>query len=237
MKTRSIISILTVTSFFAILSEPARADEQRSAERHARLFLADIDQKVLAEQYRHVQMEAFKARLELRMGRLELEYLSEPDRENAKREMNLQAERLELFEETSTQLWKRILNLHVEVAEMEAAPDPKPELQGKWTGREQESDTEIRLVVEGEHAKFEVPSEGLWYKGKLIFEQKGGGFWAVAFHIEECAEPDYDGKISVGLARINGDRFVLAANEPGNPSRPSRLKPSDETQIFVFERE
>jgi hypothetical protein len=53
---------------------------------------------VLAEQYRHVRMEAFKARKELDTIRLKMRYAFGPERESIEQVLAAQEERFELLE-------------------------------------------------------------------------------------------------------------------------------------------
>jgi hypothetical protein len=232
----------------------------------ARLILAEVDEEILIEQYRHLQMEYYKARVEFQSTRIKLRHVSEAERNEAQAEKIMAAmeERMEMFDRLVAEMRERIIDLHVEWAELEEAVGaeweeegeegeeweegeegeegeeamaPIHKLDGKWIGHEKGSDALIRLMIDGEHARFEAEEEGEWYEGELALEREGEHFWEFKFRIERCPAPQYEGKVSLGLASIQEDRFVLAANEPGNPNRPSSLDRTDETRVFVFERE
>jgi hypothetical protein len=243
MNTPTHFTPLAILTLAACLAAPAQAGDSEAAEREAHMIIADIQRDVLAEQFRHVEMEAFKARLELRMHALEVRRMPEREREGAHRKLELHEQRLHLLEQMSAELRERIVMTHVRAAEIGAHPEHQEHhahrapIDGVWSGHDRENETEIRLVVEHGHARLEVPSEEVWFEGEFSIHPVDDGLSHVEFRISDTAEAEYRGKTSLGLARLTDDRLVLAANEPGKKSRPTSLEDSEGTRLFVFERE
>jgi uncharacterized protein (TIGR03067 family) len=56
------------------------------------------------------------------------------------------------------------------------------------------------------------------------------------FVIEKCTIPDFVGKTSCSIYKIEGDVLTIAACMPGSPRRPSSFERRDGARLFVCKR-
>ena len=107
-------------------------------------------------------------------------------------------------------------------------PDPvaaqKPDsvvLQGTWSGREVGITTpgSPSLIVEGSKMEFHGANTQEWYEATFSIREDTTPKQLEAV-ITECPFPEYVGKTTHGIYRIEDGKFTFAANEPGNPVVP-----------------
>jgi hypothetical protein len=254
MKTLFNLAISALGASLLGVAPVLSADEHHRPAHAAELALVEIHADALAEQYRHLLMETFKARLESKLKHLEHELrgATDLDPDTARRMLALSEARIELLEETTERVRVQFIELHLDLARAaaeaeeheaeedehaEADEDEVVELSGRWVGRELASDTRIVMEIEGADVRLEMAENNIWYEGEFEVGGASGDLREVDFHIRKCTAPQYNGKVSRGIARFERDRFVLAANEPGVASRPTGLEPAGETRVFVLERD
>ena len=95
-------------------------------------------------------------------------------------------------------------------------------LQGTWIGREAGRNTEgtCSLVVTGNTIEFKGPAGNEWYKGTFVLHQHPEPKQVIA-QIMECSIPEYVGRSSKAIYRLEGSELTLTGNEPGNPEVPA----------------
>lgn len=223
----------------------AQAEPAFNPELQARMIIAEIDQDVLTEQYRGIQMETFKSRMDLQMTRAKVRHAPDPDKAAVERAIAVQEERLEFLEEMRNRTRERLFRLIVErcelEAELDAAMQPVREFEGRWSGRDEE-DAPVRLTVEGDHARFEIETDSgeAWLEAELGAEPRDDGLWNIQLHILKGSEGElarYEQRTSLGVARLEGDRLVMALTEPGTGVRPDSVETDDgDVKVVRLER-
>jgi hypothetical protein len=221
----------------------------------ARHLVLEIDQEVLAEQYRHARMEAFKARMELETVRLKLRHAADRERMQGEQALGVHEARMELLERLVAQTREELIHRTMELVEVEteidhlvAHQDDHPaehhdsaakhhlgEFEGTWKGRDDEGAV-IQLHIQGEHARLEVEAENVWFETEFEAQPRDDGLWNVAMRIVDGSEGDYAGQVSLGLAELDGPRLVMALCEPGEDRRPASLNDGENVKVFRFSR-
>jgi uncharacterized protein (TIGR03067 family) len=102
---------------------------------------------------------------------------------------------------------------------------PKPDsvtLQGQWSGEELGARTQgaSSFTVEGTKCEFHGANPQEWYKATFSLREDVTPKQLEAV-VTECPFPQYVGKTSHGIYKIEDGKFTLAANEPGNPAVPA----------------
>ena len=107
-------------------------------------------------------------------------------------------------------------------------------LQGTWQGHEIGVGTEEpgTLVISGNHLEFRSGNGNEWYKGTYSLREDVNPKQLV-ISITDCCVPQYNGKTSYGLYRIENGSLSMTANEPGSLEAPSSFDAPD-TRRFVF---
>ena len=95
-------------------------------------------------------------------------------------------------------------------------------LQGTWKGKEvgANAEGECSLVISGKSLEFRGANTNERYKGTFTLREDAKPKRLVAT-ITECPAPQYIGKTSYGLYRIENGTLTLAGNEPGSAEAPS----------------
>ena len=57
-----------------------------------------------------------------------------------------------------------------------------------------------------------------------------------AFKINKCSQMEYEGETSLGIYKLEGDKLIIAASEPGSLSRPYSLESGNGVRIFSLKR-
>jgi len=118
----------------------------------------------------------------------------------------------------------------VEVSDIET-------LQGTWVGKEVgNKGGEWTFVILGTKIDMKGPGpEG--YSGTLKLNEKVEPKHA-DFVVEKCAFERYVGTTALGIYKIEGEKFTMAANEPGATVRPSVFKGGlGDTRLFTFTKQ
>jgi uncharacterized protein (TIGR03067 family) len=116
--------------------------------------------------------------------------------------------------------------------------DPQSEelaaLQGTWKGTEtgHEAKGTCTITVEGSAVRFQGWHKDEWYKGtfKLILGQKPKQLHA---KVTDCPVPEFVGKTSHAIYRIQDGTLTLVARRPGDPGTPSGFEDS-KSRKFVL---
>lgn len=112
-------------------------------------------------------------------------------------------------------------------------------IQGTWIGHEVGGPPgECRVTVTGEVLKFQGARQGEWYTARFVPNPKPRPNQAEVV-IQECAFQQYNGKIAKGIYRLEGRDLTIAANEPGDESRPTSFEraATSRARVFVFTKQ
>lgn len=104
-------------------------------------------------------------------------------------------------------------------------------LQGTWVGKELGQEGEVKIIFSGKSIDFKGAHPQEWYKGTAVLNQELSPKQA-DFTISECGLPDYVGKISKAIYRLEESTLTLAGSEPGDEKRPSSFDPSGGNRVF-----
>jgi uncharacterized protein (TIGR03067 family) len=101
-------------------------------------------------------------------------------------------------------------------------PPDLPTLQGNWTGRDSQANTagSPTLVVSGTNLEFHGADTNEWYKATFTLREDTNPKQLLAL-ITDCPFPQYVGKTSKAIYRMEDGALRMAANEPGNPAAPA----------------
>jgi uncharacterized protein (TIGR03067 family) len=108
-------------------------------------------------------------------------------------------------------------------------------MQGRWIGHQKGSEERVVMEIEGDRMAIVIPEEDGSFRGRLKVEQEEDWI-AFDFVIEAGSDPDYEGKTLHAICRVEEDRLILAAPEPGEPNRPNSFEPVDSVVILQFRR-
>jgi hypothetical protein len=260
----------------AVLCAPATtADQHPDPGVLAHLVVAEIDQEVLAEQYRHLKNKVFEVRLEFESARLKMKHASGAERVMVEQAIALQEERLELLHRTAAQTREELVHRIAERVALESEIDRVHHdhdhaehhdhdyaehhehdhehaehheddhaehgdgmhnpFNGRWEGHDDEGAV-MKLFIERERARLSVEAEGVWFETSFEAEPRDDGLWEVALRILEGSEGDYEGKVSLGLAKVSEDRLIMALSEPGKERRPNSLHDTEDVKVFELSR-
>ena len=93
-------------------------------------------------------------------------------------------------------------------------------LQGRWQGRVIQGNPEhhCSLVISGKNYEFRDETDtNVWYKGTFSLREDTTPRQYVAV-VNECPFPQYVGKTSMAIYRLEKATLTIAGNEPGNPA-------------------
>jgi uncharacterized protein (TIGR03067 family) len=112
-------------------------------------------------------------------------------------------------------------------------PTDSVAFQGNWTGREIGANTpgSPTLVFSGTNLEFRGADTNEWYKATFTLREDTNPKQLVAV-ITECPFPQYVGKTSLAIYRIEDGGLRIAANEPGNPSAPANFDAPGVRQVL-----
>jgi hypothetical protein len=226
--------LLTVPSLSA--AEPGALKAE--ASRHADNVIREIQLETTLEHYRHVRNELFKARLDDQMARLKA---SHSDQELGEADLAMRRGRLEILEETSARLERRIRELILQTAEIHAEAEADRaeanahEKHGRWVGTSQDDSEELHLVLEleGDGGRFVIEEGDHRLTGSVEIQGE-----QIDLVVKETSDnlKEYVGKLSRGLCRRVEDRLAVVLNEPGRPERPTKLEAEGDMKGFLLER-
>lgn len=106
-------------------------------------------------------------------------------------------------------------------------------LQGAWRGRviQGNPEHECSLVISGQNFEFRDKTDAkVWYKGTFSLREDTSPRQYIAL-ISECPFPEYVGKTSMAIYRMEGGTLTIAGNEPGKPDAPSAFDAPDAARM------
>ena len=126
-------------------------------------------------------------------------------------------------------------------AAAEKAPDEKAAksdqtaIQGTWKGRTRRDNPEhqVTFVVSSKHFDFRDETEtNNWYKGTFTLKEDTSPRQFIAT-ITECPFPQYIGRTSQAIYKIEKDTLTITANEPGKEGVPEDFDAAEASSIEV----
>lgn len=110
-------------------------------------------------------------------------------------------------------------------------------LQGTWKGQEIGGDTSgtTFLIVTGKKFEFRGANTNEWYQGTFTLKEDIKPHQLLGT-IVACPSPEYNGKTSIVIYKIEDGALTFTAREPGNTNAPESFDAA-ETRRFVFKKE
>lgn len=95
-------------------------------------------------------------------------------------------------------------------------------LQGTWQGRAvgDEPAAPCSFVIAGNNFEFHGPDAKVWYKGTFTLREDTKPKQYIAV-ITDCPFPQYVGKTSMAIYRLENGNLTITGNEPGKPTPPA----------------
>jgi len=105
-------------------------------------------------------------------------------------------------------------------------------LQGTWSGQEVGGNPQgsPSITFDGTKLEFYGANPQEWYKATFILREDVTPKQLEAV-VTECPAPQYVGKTTHAIYKIEDDKFTLTANEPGNPAVPASFDAPESRQI------
>ncbi|MDB6065934.1 MAG: hypothetical protein JWR26_2142 [Pedosphaera sp.] len=110
-------------------------------------------------------------------------------------------------------------------------------LQGTWRGDEVGGNTKGTnyLIIRGKNFEFRGADTNEWYKGTFILMENTHPGQLLATVIK-CSAPQYVGKISFAIYKLEDGKLTFTGNEPGNLNPPLSFNDPGARQ-FVLKKE
>src|ERR1035437_7272679 len=107
-------------------------------------------------------------------------------------------------------------------------------LQGTWKGQEigVNAKGSPSLVLSGANLEFRGADTNEWYKATFTLREDTNPKKLIAV-VTDCPFPQYVGKTSQAIYRIENGTLTLAANEPGNSAVPANFDASN-ARVILF---
>jgi len=108
-------------------------------------------------------------------------------------------------------------------------------MQGKWKGRSVRDNPEhqVTFVISGKNFEFRDETEtNNWYKGTFILKEDTTARQFIAT-ITDCPFPQYVGKTSMAIYKIENGTLMITANEPGKTEIPADFDAAESACIEV----
>ncbi|MFZ0828016.1 MAG: hypothetical protein WAO02_11395 [Verrucomicrobiia bacterium] len=95
-------------------------------------------------------------------------------------------------------------------------------LQGTWKGHEIGGNPEGSrcFIISGNTLEFQGANNDDWCRGTFTVRE-GTNPRQMVGTITQCHEPQYIGKTSCAIYRVEGDTLTITGNQPGNPKVPA----------------
>ena len=119
-----------------------------------------------------------------------------------------------------------------------AAKSDQKTIQGAWKGRSKRDNPEhqVTFVVSGKDFDFHDETEtNNWYKGTFTLKEDATPRQFIAT-ITECPFPQYVGKTSKAIYKIEKGTLTITANEPGKESVPDDFDSAESACIEVTKK-
>lgn len=112
------------------------------------------------------------------------------------------------------------------------------QLQGTWTGTEtgREDAGICKLKVEGNKIHFAGWHEQEWYKGtfKIVAGKKHNQMHGT---IKECPIPEFVGKISKSIFKIEDGKLIIAGRSPGSDDAPNGFDDPEARHLILEKKD
>jgi uncharacterized protein (TIGR03067 family) len=110
-------------------------------------------------------------------------------------------------------------------------------LQGSWEGVEvgQEAEGKCRITITGNSIHFQGANRDEWYK-TIFTLPSGTDPKQLRATITDCSQPDYIGKVSLCIFKIEAGTLTLVGNRPGFPDAPKGFEGDGDSRTFVFHK-
>ena len=121
------------------------------------------------------------------------------------------------------------------VSSEKPAKSDETTMQGTWRGRSLRDNPEhqVLFVIAGKHFDFHDETEtNNWYKGTFTLKEDAAPRQFIA-KITECPFPQYVGKTSLAIYKIEEGTLTITANEPGKESLPEDFDSAEAACIEV----
>ena len=105
----------------------------------------------------------------------------------------------------------------------------KTELEGEWISAV--TGLDMTVAFSGDHFSVTAPTPNYWYKGTFKLDTDADPK-KIDLAIKEAGIPQYIGRTSLGIYKIEEDILTMTINQPGAPNYPSSFKSSG---AVVFE--
>jgi uncharacterized protein (TIGR03067 family) len=102
-------------------------------------------------------------------------------------------------------------------------------LQGRWEGGTLQGDPhhQCSFVISGNNFEFHDETDtNVWYKGTFTLREDAQPRQYIAT-ITECPFPQYVGKTSLAIYRLENSTLTIAGNEPGQTTAPAAFDAPD----------
>jgi RNA polymerase sigma factor (sigma-70 family) len=106
-------------------------------------------------------------------------------------------------------------------------------IQGTWSGHEKGAPGVSSMMLQGTNLTFHGADPNEWYKASFSLNETTNPKQFVAT-ITDCPAPQYVGKVSHSLYKIEGNTLTISGNEPGNPEIPTSFDGQGGSRVFVF---
>lgn len=106
------------------------------------------------------------------------------------------------------------------------------ELEGKWTSEVQG----VTFTFSSDNFSVSSPNPNYWYKGTVELKANSSPK-QLKLKIKESGIPQYAGKTSLAIYKIEGDQLTLAANQPGHPTPPPSFEETSGAVVFVLTKQ
>jgi hypothetical protein len=111
-------------------------------------------------------------------------------------------------------------------------------LQGSWKERviQGNPEHECSLIISGHNYEFRDDTDAsVWYTGTFSLRENTTPRQYIAL-ISECPFPQYVGKTSMAVYRIEAGTLTIAGNEPGKPAAPLAFDAPDSVRMELKRR-
>jgi len=109
------------------------------------------------------------------------------------------------------------------------------ELDGTWVGTaDGDYGGQWTFVISKGKVEIKGP-DSIFYSGTVTLNNKTNPRQA-DFKIYNCSQPDYVGETSLGIYKLNGNKLILVASEPGSMSRPAFFESGGGSMLFPLTR-
>ena len=108
------------------------------------------------------------------------------------------------------------------------------ELDGTWVGTAGDGYGQWTFIIAEGKVEVKGP-DSKYYAGTVKLNMKTNPK-QVDFKISKCSLPEYEGKTSLGIYKLEGKKVTLVASEPGSVSRPYYLESGGDAMLFSLTR-